>query len=226
MKKLAKITPKKSLQKFTVSDFENLLKKDIVTMKDLNQYGVKEKERALNYLFDYMESKTGIEKLNIMNKCEALFAESTRNQLWENNHVQVTCEVDKLLREYNRMPSVTEIANSCGLSRVTVDKHMKELKQSNFYSKHKEQYEAARDNLISKLYKHAVNGDMKAAKLFLENTYEMNEPKTTNRNNFIQINNIVLSQENIQYLKPEQLNAIETILKTALPQPQILTIEI
>jgi len=219
MKKLAKITPKKSLQKFTVSHFENLLKKDTVTMNDLDKYKGNEKEKALKHLFDYMEGRTGIEKLNIMNKFEALFAETTRNQLWENNHVQITGEVDKLLREYNRMPSVTEIANSCGLSRVTVDKHLKELKQGNFYSKHKEQYEAARDNLIAKLYKLAVNGNMKAAKLFFDNTYNMKEPSIINRNNFIQINSIVISQENIRHLKPEQLNAIETILKTALPMP-------
>ncbi|MEJ7737431.1 MAG: hypothetical protein WKF97_08395 [Chitinophagaceae bacterium] len=37
-----------------------------------------------------------------------------------------------------------------------------------------------------------------------------------NQNNYIQINGTVLSQENIEQLTPDQLNVIESILKTAL----------
>jgi len=37
-----------------------------------------------------------------------------------------------------------------------------------------------------------------------------------NQNNYIQINGTVLSQETIKHLNPEQLNSIESILKTAL----------
>ena len=40
--------------------------------------------------------------------------------------------------------------------------------------------------------------------------------KYKTQNNFIQINGRVLSQINIKQLNPEQLNKIETFLKTAL----------
>jgi hypothetical protein len=43
-----------------------------------------------------------------------------------------------------------------------------------------------------------------------------------NTYNYIQINGRVLSQETIKHLNAEQLDTIETILKTALPQPEVL----
>ena len=39
-----------------------------------------------------------------------------------------------------------------------------------------------------------------------------------NQQNNIQINNTILSQETVKHLNPEQLNTIEEILKTALPE--------
>lgn len=54
----------------------------------------------------------------------------------------------------------------------------------------------------------------------------MNNGKTSNntliqnQNNLIQIYGTVVSQETIKNLNPDQLNRIESILKTALPQPK------
>ncbi len=63
---------------------------------------------------------------------------------------------------------------------------------------------------------------MRAAKLYLNKMGLNNEPAPQNTliknpNNYIQINGTVLRQEAIQRLSVEQLNAIEAILKAALP---------
>jgi hypothetical protein len=76
--------------------------------------------------------------------------------------------------------------------------------------------------VLAKVFKLAVNGDMRAAKLYLNTMGLNNEPAPTNtlihnQNNYIQINGTVLSQEAIQRLSNEQLNTIEAILKAALP---------
>lgn len=69
-----------------------------------------------------------------------------------------------------------------------------------------------------------------AAKLYFKMLGCLNDESTTNKtlvqnqNNFFQINGMVLSQDNIKHLNPEQLNTIESILKTALPQPQIIEV--
>jgi hypothetical protein len=63
---------------------------------------------------------------------------------------------------------------------------------------------------------------MRAAKLYLNKMGLNIEPVPQNTliknpNNYIQINGTVLRQEAIQRLSVEQLNAIEAILKAALP---------
>ena len=52
----------------------------------------------------------------------------------------------------------------------------------------------------------------------MNNGQNPNNTLIQNQNNYIQINGTVLSQETIKHLNSEQLNSIETILKTALPQ--------
>jgi hypothetical protein len=63
-------------------------------------------------------------------------------------------------------------------------------------------------------------GDIGAAKLYFNVMGHLQPtPSNTliqNQNNFIQINGTVLSQESIKSLNPEQLNSIESILKTAM----------
>ena len=67
---------------------------------------------------------------------------------------------------------------------------------------------------------------MRAAKLYFDVTGNLSKPEPENtpiktQNNYIQINGMILSQENIKNLLPEQVLQIEGILKqAALPQPQ------
>jgi len=56
----------------------------------------------------------------------------------------------------------------------------------------------------------------------MNNGQTPNNTLIQNQNNYIQINGTVLSQETIKHLNTEQLNIIETILKTALPQPEVV----
>ena len=69
----------------------------------------------------------------------------------------------------------------------------------------------------------AFNGDTKAAKLYLDVVGNTQGLISTirNQNNYIQINGLILSQESVKKLNPEQLGTIESILKTALPIAQM-----
>jgi hypothetical protein len=63
---------------------------------------------------------------------------------------------------------------------------------------------------------------MRAAKLYFEMAGNMNSrPENSTliqqQNNYIQINGLVLRQESIKQLNPEQLAQIEGILKLAFP---------
>ena len=75
-------------------------------------------------------------------------------------------------------------------------------------------------SVLAKVYQHAMIGNMKAARLYfnvigmLDNDKSQNT-QIANQNNYIQINGMVLSQEAVTLLNPEQLNTIAAILKSA-----------
>ena len=120
------------------------------------------------------------------------------------------------------MPSKTELASHTGLSRPTIHKHLKDYASHPQYMEQVEQFRFMTSKVLAKVFRFAVNGDIQAAKLYftmvgsMNNGAAQNNTLIQNQNNYIQINGTVLSQESIKSLNPEQLNTIETILKTAL----------
>ena len=67
---------------------------------------------------------------------------------------------------------------------------------------------------------------MKAARLYFEvlgylRNQSMINAKINTQNNYIQINGMILNQETIKQLNPEQLKSIEAILRTVLMKPEI-----
>ncbi len=157
-------------------------------------------------------------------KIEAITDEDTKNGLWESNHIKITGAISNLIGEKNRMPSKSEIAAKIGLSRQTVHKHLKEYDSHPLYLGQIKQLQIMTAGILAKLYYFALQGDVKAAKLFLDATGNLNHSSNPmfiqNQNNYIQINGIVLSPESIKLLSPEQLTQIENIVKTVLPRPE------
>ncbi len=70
--------------------------------------------------------------------------------------------------------------------------------------------------VLAKVFKFAVNGDLKACRLFFDIVGKGNTPENTpklEQKNYIQINNTVLSQDELKQLTEDQLTQIETVLK-------------
>lgn len=219
---------KKGLQKFTsVEDKINkLLKLEVITKNDIEHFTTKEREQLGIVLAEKNKLLKGIERDNFHKKVEQLVDQSTKNQLWEYNHNQITCCIATLMQECGRMPTQTEIATKAGLSRQTIHKHLKEYLNHPLYLEQVDQFKFMTAKVLTKVFQYAVNGDTGAAKLYLNAMGYLNNGQGTNntliqnQNNYIQINGTVLSQETVKHLNPEQLNTIETILKTALIQPK------
>ena len=152
--------------------------------------------------------------------------EDVKNQLWEINHNRITYAIATLIQECGRMPSKNEIAERSELSRQTIYKHINDYATHPQYLQQVEQFRFLSEKVLAKVFYFAVNGDMSAAKLYFNvvglTGQSANNTLIQNQNNFIQINGTVLCQETIKRLNPDQLNTIENILKTALPQVEIL----
>jgi hypothetical protein len=215
---------KKSLQKFTESEMKvnKILELEIITRDDIKPLNPAE----LKYLSEVITEKfnriKGEERDNFYEKIEPITNYAFKNQLWEVNHNNITHAISSLMQEYGRMPSKAEIATKTELSRQTVHNHLKEYNNHPLYLQQIEQFRFMTSKVLAKVFQFAVNGDTGAAKLyfnvmgFLNNGQSPNSTLIQNQNNFIQINGTVLSQETIKNLNTEQLNSIESILKTAL----------
>ena len=214
---------KKSLQKFTETKINKVLSLEQITPKDLEQLSEKENARLIEIFTETFNKLTGTERDEFYNKIEPVTSETTKNQLWEHNHAQITWAISTLMQELGRIPTKTEIATKTELSRQTIHKHLKEYANHPMYLMELESFRFMTSKVLAKVFNYAVNGDTGAAKLyfnvmgFMNNKQAQNNTLIQNQNNFIQINGTVLSQETIKHLNQEQLNTIETILKTALP---------
>lgn len=218
---------KKTLQKFTDREakINKVLTLKQITPNSLKQLSKAEETRLTEILTERLHKLKGAERDKFLKKVELITSDTTKNQLWEYNHNQITYAISTLMQEYGRMPTNTEIAKKTELSRQTIHKHLKDYSTHPQYLEHIEQFRFMTSKVLAKVFQFAVNGDMGAAKLYfnvmgcLNNGKGSNNTLIQNQNNYIQINGTVLSQETIKNLSPEQLNTIETILKTAIPQP-------
>ena len=216
------MTAKKSLQKFTETEnkINRLLELDKVTPNDYKDFTKDELIDFSNEVTKRLNESKGIEKDKLLDKLDTVIVQETKNQLWENNHNQITWAISTLMQDYGRMPSKTEIANKTELSRQTIHKHLKEYTNHSEYLEQVEQFRFMTSKVLAKVFQFAVNGDMRASKLYFqimsnEQFNLSNKTQINTQNNYIQINGMIFNDEKLKGLKPEQLKSIETILLTA-----------
>jgi AraC-like DNA-binding protein len=212
---------RKSLQMFNDSDIniQKILKLDLITMNDLEKLSEQEKESLSEILSEKINSLKGIERDKFLEKIDAITDSETRNQLWESNHISITWAISNLTQENGRMPTQIEIANKSGLSRQTIQKHFKEFSSNPYFIDYFNQMKFMSHKVIGKLLKCALQGDIKASRLFLEVTGQLNKDqgKATyieNQNNYLQINNTRLTEEAIKNLPHEKLLQIEELINS------------
>jgi DNA-binding phage protein len=215
---------KKGLQKFTETEVKvnDLLSLEKITRDDIAQFSPADFKHLSKVITEKFNSLTGDERDKFFEQIEPITNNLFKNELWESNHNKITYAISTLMQDYGRMPSKAEIATKTELSRQTVHKHLKEYTNHPLYLQQVEQFRFMTSKVLAKVFQFAVNGDTGAAKLYfnvvgcLNNGQSTNGTLIQNQNNYIQINGTVLSQETIKNLNPEQLNTIESILKTAL----------
>lgn len=211
---------KKSLQKLTVSKqkINALLDLPKMTLDDLKTLNKAECKSLMNILTKQLNEFKGVERDKFLEKIDGVIGEETRNEIWEHNHNKITWAISKLMQETGRMPTKSQLADETNLSRQTIYKHLKEYVTHPLFKGQMEQFKFMTSKVLAKVFSFAVEGDVKAAKLYLD---LMRENKGTiqkntfvqNQENYIQINGLILSQENIQQLNKEQLDQIITIIQ-------------
>ncbi len=225
-------TSKKGLQKFTETEkkVNHLLAKKKIYKNEILQLTFDERVAFYQDLTRRINQSKGEERDDLLEKVDEIISKDLKNQLWENNHYEITVAITKLMEDYGKMPTKNLIAEATGLSRQTIYKHLKDYAMHPLYAEEMKKFRLMSDRVLAKVYKYAMNGEVKAARLYFEvlgylGNQSMINAKINTQNNYIQINGMILNQETIKHLNPEQLNGIEAILKAALLESEIQIIK-
>jgi DNA-binding phage protein len=216
----------KSLQKLTETQrkINLLMKKKKITKADLDNFLTdREKDIWAKQMTEKLSTLKGEERDRFLEQIEEITAQSTKNQLWEANHMSITRAISAYIEDYGKMPGKNQIAETTGLSRTTIHKHLKDYDSHPLYAEEMRKFRFMADRVLSKMFRKAVegSGDTKAARLYFEVLgYLGNSQITTikTQNNYIQINGKVVSQEIVKKLSPEQLLTIENILNSSVAE--------
>jgi DNA-binding XRE family transcriptional regulator len=153
---------------------------------------------------------------------------NTKSDIWERNHMQISNAIASHMREYGVMPTQNDLAQKTGISRQTVAKHIKEYKEHPEFAAQMEQFKMMSHKIMANVFKQASNGDMRAAKLYFDLVGAVNKQPAatvvTAQKNYIQINNTILSQENLKSLTDEQLKQIENIVTHKAGEVPLLSV--
>jgi hypothetical protein len=194
---------------------DRVLALEKITLKDVEDFSKIERDYFNEITTERLGLLRGIERDNYLNKIAPVFSENTKNSVWEYNHQVITNFLSKFMRENGMMPPKSCIVEQTGLSRQTVAKHLKEYRSHPEFMAEMEQFKFMAPKILANVFKYASSGDMRAARLYFQMVGQLQKPQNTTinkQNNYIQINNTILSQENLKQLTAEQLNQIESFI--------------
>ncbi|MDF2434479.1 MAG: hypothetical protein JWP44_4110 [Mucilaginibacter sp.] len=210
--------PETALTNLTASTekVNRLLALQKITLTDIEDFTKSERDYLATVSTEMLQHLKGQERDDFINKIAQIIPASTNDQIWEHNHFIIGRAITKLISQYGAMPPKYVIAEETGLSRQTVARHLAAYKTHPEYMAEMEQFKFMATKILAGVFKLASNGDIKAARLYFEMVGAVNKqrPNTVvnEQNNYIQINNTILSQENLKNLSTEQLNQIEHII--------------
>ena len=216
---------KKDLQRFTTTEQKLtwLMNKSKITKADFNNtLNIKEKADFIKTTLQLINNTQGKDRNLLIEKVEAILPDERRTQIWESNHFVIIESMNKYIEQTGIMPTKQMTSYDTGISRQTIHKHLNDYTGHSSFKGQQQQFKFMAGKIIAAVIKEASEGNIKAARLYFElmGGLENKAPSQTlikHQNNHIQLNSMVLNQDNIKHLNPEQLNAIEDILKIALP---------
>ena len=210
--------PETALRKLTASKrkADRLFLLNKITPQDVDGFNKYERDYVAATINETLQQLTGEERDNFYSKVEQILPESSKNQVWEYNNHKISSAIANLIRQHGCMPPKNAIAAATGISRQTVAKHLAAYKTHPEFIAEIEQFKYMVPKVLANVFKFAGNGDMKAARLYFEMVGAINKHRpgkvVNEQNNYIQINNTILSQENLKHLSTEQLNQLESII--------------
>ena len=195
---------------------DRLLAQNKITLNDIEALNQAEREYIAEKCTQIVQDLKDNERDKFLDKIAPVITPDTNAAIWEHNHATISGAIARYIQQYGSMPDKTTIAEQTGLSRKTVARHIAAYRDHPEFTAQMEQFQFIAPKVLANVFKYALRGDMKAARLYFEMVGAPNQ-QTKNvaagtQNNYIQINNTILSQDNLKKLTAEQLDQIESIV--------------
>ena len=155
------------------------------------------------------------DKDKFIEKTDTLLSPDLKRAIWDRNHNTILSAISNLTAERNRFPTRTELSFDTKLTRVTINRHLKEYFESAEHKEKQEEFILMRERVLATAFKYASShGDMRAAKVFLDATANQQPAmKIENQqNNFVQINNVTITEDQINKLPEDKRKQMKEIL--------------
>ena len=145
-----------------------ILEKESINHDDLNQLSSVELKRFHSKCNRIMAKLKGRDRDVFTKKLWGILSEESKNIMWVNNHEMIKNALHNSIKKDGFFPDSTRLKELTGLSRQTIYKHLKTFNNSELHNEYKDACKVLESNVIQLVYQLAMNGDLKACKLFLE----------------------------------------------------------
>lgn len=145
-----------------------ILEKESITYSDLELLTADELDKFYTKCDEIMPKLKGNERDKFTKKIWSILSEDGKNILWMNNHEKIKNALHESITNNGYFPNASRLVELTGLSRQTIYKHLNTFKDSEFHNEYKDACKVLESNVIQLVYQLAMNGDLKACKLFLE----------------------------------------------------------
>jgi hypothetical protein len=199
--------------------FKQLMSLEKIEPHHLDHLDPETRAHFIEFLYEKLNTLKDEERDDFFEKSKALL---DREMIWDYNHALITETIRNFVGKHGTLPNKARIAADCGLSRKTIRKHLQSFDMHTVYGDQKKVIDIMRQTILGSVMQAAVNGDMKAARLYLETveTTSVGKVVVNEQNNYVQINKTVINQQVIQQLSPQQLAQIEQIIAGQTEQKQ------
>ena len=207
----------RSRANLTVSKINQLIIREELFPEDLSGFTEAQRNKIKEALYKRLETCQPNEKRSILNKMAALSGDpEIRKEVWELNHRSILSAISIHLASFGCMPIQATIAEKTELSRKCVSRHLDEYRNSDLYAEQMKKLKMMNMTVIEFILSRAVNGDLKAAKMYIDTLSKMEDKEEARitlkqQNNYIQLNGILISEEKLVQLAPEKIRLLESI---------------
>jgi oligoribonuclease NrnB/cAMP/cGMP phosphodiesterase (DHH superfamily) len=211
---------KRSLPAKTSTGNTRLLKLNKIEPHHLAALSPQQQIEFRKLLGKRLNAAKGEERDVFLQKVEAIVEP---DKIWDYNHARIIDAIQQYIKQFAAMPGKTALAEFTSLSRQTIHNHIKQFASAPCRQLHLEINGIMKDQVLHKLLQLALAGDVSAAKVYLQSFNQQSQNVNSDitihhQNNYIQINNTILSQEVIEQLKPAQLRQLERTIKKSLAE--------